>query len=137
MALHAVRERGQLVDFELDNACAAAFRLLRGETLSLLGQRLAQVLAWHDRRLTVFDHYRRVVEFGSARAVTASVAVNARVEVLRHAALRTHDGVAVTLTNVSAVRRVLALEREIESRVELQATRPRSQSALAHRPLHR
>jgi hypothetical protein len=68
MALHAVRERCHLVDFELDSATAAALRLLHGDEPSLLGQRLAHLLAGHDGGSAIFDHYRRVVEDGAARA---------------------------------------------------------------------
>ena len=61
----------------------------------------------------------RVVEFGAAQAVRQPLAVNARVDVLRPAAVRVHDGVAVTLVNESAVRRALALQSEIESRASM------------------
>lgn len=124
MALHAVRERGHVVDFELDSASAAAVRLLHGDEFSLLGQRLAQVLAGHDGGLAVFDHYRRVVEFGAARAAHHRAAAPASQDVLRHAAVRLCDGVAVTLTNVSALRRLWALQCEIESRVLIGPSQP-------------
>jgi hypothetical protein len=116
MALHAVRERGHVVDFELDRASAAALRLLHGDEPSLLGRRLAHLLAGHDGGSAVFDHYRRVVEDGAARAAHHRAAAPASQDVLRHAAVRLSDGVAVRLTNVSALRRLSELQREIESR---------------------
>ena len=79
-------------------------------------QRLVEVLAGRSGRGEIFNQYRRVVEFGAARAVQQRVELNNSVEVLRHAAVRLHDGVAVTLTNLSALRRELALRREIQAR---------------------
>ena len=116
MALHAVREGAHIVDFEWDNASVAASRLLRGTATGLLGKRLVEVLAGRSGRGEIFNQYRRVVEFGAARAVQQRIKLNTSVDVLRHAAVRLHDGVAVTLTNLSALRRELALRREIQAR---------------------
>ena len=116
MALHAVREGAHIVDFEWDNASVAASRLLRGTATGLLGKRLVEVLAGRSGRGEIFNQYRRVVEFGAARAVQQRIELNTSVDVLRHAAVRLHDGVAVTLTNLSALRRELALRREIQAR---------------------
>jgi len=116
MALHAVRKGAQIVDFEWDNASVAASRLLRGTATGLLGKRLVEVLAGRSGRGEIFSQYRRVVEFGAARAVQQRIEFNASVVVLRHAAVRLHDGVAVTLTNLSALRHEVALRREIQAR---------------------
>lgn len=116
MSLHAVRDGARIVDFEWDDASVGATRMLCGRAGGLIGQRLVEVLAGSPDRGEVFAHYWRVVEFGAARAVQQRIEFNASVEVLRHAALRLHDGVAVTLTNLSELRRALALRREIQAR---------------------
>jgi hypothetical protein len=116
MALHAVREGAHIVDFEWDNASIAATCLLRGSTRGLVGERLVEVLAGCPGRGAVFNQYRCVVEFGGAHAVQQPVERNQCVEVLRHTAVRVRDGVAVRLTNLSALRREAALRREIHAR---------------------
>ena len=119
MVLHAVREGNDIVDFEWDTASAVATRLLAGSTPPLYGQRLVEVMAGHAGRGDVFNQYRQVVERGAARAVQQRIKMNHSVDVLRHAAVRLHDGVAVTLTNLSALRRELALRREIQARTRM------------------
>jgi hypothetical protein len=119
MTLHAVREGAHIVDFEWDFACAAAMRMLHAGSGGLRGKRLAEVLADQGGCDEVLDQYRRVVEFGEAKAARLTVDVNPSADVIRHAAVHLRDGVAVTLTNLSAVRRELALRREIEARTEM------------------
>lgn len=123
MVLHAVRDGNDIVDFEWDNASAVATRLLAGFTAALSGQRLVEVMAGHAGRGDVFNQYRQVVERGTARAVQQHIKINHSVDVLRHAAVRLHDGVAVTLTNLSALRRELALRREIQARTRMMLRR--------------
>lgn len=124
MALHAVRERGHIVDFELDSATAAAVRLLHADAPSLRGRRLAHMLAGHDGGRAVFNHYWRVLEFGAAQAAHHRVPAADSKDVLRHAAVRLSDGVAVRLTNVSALRRLSELQSEIESRALISSSLP-------------
>ena len=119
MVLHAVRDGNDIVDFEWDNASAVATRLLAGSTASLPGQRLVEVMGGHAGRGDVFNQYRQVVERGAARAVQQRIKINHSVDVVRHAAVRFHDGVAVTLTNLSALRRELALRHEIQARTRM------------------
>ena len=119
MVLHAVRDGNDIVDFEWDTASAVATRLLAGSTPPLFGQRLVDVMAGHAGRGDVFNQYRQVVERGAARAVQQRIENNHSVDVVRHAAVRLHDGVAVTLTNLSALRRELALRREIQARTRM------------------
>jgi hypothetical protein len=116
MALHAVRREGCVVDFQLDTASVDVIELLCGGGPCEPGQRLAQVLAGHADRRCVFDQYRHVLEFGAARSAHHRVAARTSMDVLRHTAVRLSDGVAVTLTNVSALRRLWALQSEIDSR---------------------
>jgi hypothetical protein len=123
MALHAVRDGAHIVDFEWDNASLAATRLLLGGDRGLIGARLVELLAGRPGRGAIFDHYRRVVEFGAARAIQQPVERNQCVEVLRHAAVRLRDGVAVRLTNLNAVRREIALRREIHARALMHDSR--------------
>ena len=121
MALRAVRSGLHIVDFEWQTASVAATCLMRGGGNSLLGRSLVEVLAGRAGRGEIFEQYRCVVEFGAARAVQQTVVINHSVDVLRHAAVRLHDGVAVTLTNLSAVRRSLGLQREIRARMRMLA----------------
>lgn len=123
MTLHAVREGRHIIDFEWDNASVVATRLLRGTAGSLLGERLVEVLAGQAGRGEVFNQYRRVVEFGTARAVQQRIELKHSVDILRHAAVRLHDGVAVTLTNLSAARREVTLRREIQARASMPSSR--------------
>ncbi len=116
MTLRAVRRGHNVDDFEWEFASHAAARMLCGDVIGLRGQRLVEVMRGHAGRGEVFNQYRRVVEFGSAKAVWQMFQVNNAVDVLRHAAVRLGDGVAVILTNVTAVRRELALRREIAAR---------------------
>jgi len=123
MVLHAVRVGGHVVDFEWDNASMAATRLLLGGERTLIGERLVEILAGRPGRGAIFDQYRRVVEWGAARAVQQAVERNQRVEVLSHAAVRLRDGVAVRLINLTAVRREIALRREIHARALMVSAR--------------
>lgn len=121
MTLRAVREGGEIVDFEWTSASVAATRLLAGTATDLSGKHLVELLAGCAGRGEVFNQYCRVVELGAARAVRQRVEINRSVNVLRHAAVRVHDGVAVTLTNLSALRREFALRREINARARMVA----------------
>ncbi len=116
MSLHAVRDGAHIVDFEWDDASVGATQMLCGRAGGLIGQRLVEVLAGRPGRGELFNHYWRVVEYGAACDVQQRIETNDSVEVLRHAVLRLHDGVAVTLTNLTALRRALALRREIHAR---------------------
>lgn len=123
MALHAVRDGAHIVDFECDSASLAATRLMLGGDRGLVGGRLVEILAGRPGRGAIFEQYRRVVEFGAARAMQQPVERNHCIDVLRHAAVRLRDGVAVRLTNLSAVRREIALRREIHARALMVSSR--------------
>lgn len=123
MSLRSVRNGAEVVDFEWEFASVAATRLLGGVATPLIGRRLVNVFAGRAGRAEVFAQYRRVIEFGSARAAHQMVESGPAVDMICHAALRLHDSVAVTLTNLSAVRRVRALELEIDARSLIAASR--------------
>ena len=126
MTLHAVRSGRHVVDFDWDFASLAAARLLccdQPDLPDLRGRHQIDVLAGRAGRVAVFNQYRRVVEFGAARALRQAVVVNGSVDVVRHGAVRFGDGVAVTLTNLSAVRREQALRQEIAARARMTSTR--------------
>ena len=89
----------------------------------LRGRHLIDVLAGRAGRVAVFNQYCRVVEFGAARALRQALVVNGSVDVVRHGTVRLGDGVAVTLTNLSAVRREQALRQEIAARARMTSTR--------------
>ena len=113
MTLQAVRNRGRVVDFVWVFASAGAARLLGRHALDLVGQRLLCVMGGHVGHLAVFDQYRCVVEQGAAEAIRQMHVVNDSNDIYRHAAVRLGDGVAVTLTNLSAARRAHALRLEL------------------------
>ena len=125
MTLHAVRSGGNVVDFDWDFASLAAARLLccdlpdLPDLPNLRGRHLIEVLAGRAGRVAVFNQYRRVVEFGAARALRQALVVNGSVDVVRHGTVRLGDGVAVMLTNLSAVRREQALRQEIAARARM------------------
>lgn len=123
MSLRAVRHGADIVDFEWDFADPAAVRLMSSSTRGLVGRRLHEVLAARPGRAEVFGQYRRVVDFGASKAVRHWVELEASPVIVRHAALPLHDGVAVILTNLSAVRRAVALRREIEARAAMGSVR--------------
>lgn len=123
MSLQPVRDGANIVDFEWDFASAAATRMLGLGTTGLAGKRLIEVFAGRPGRGEVFGQYWRVLEYGTAKAVHQMVETNNSVDVICHVALRLHDGVAVTLTNLSAVRRERALQLEIQARVLIAAPR--------------
>jgi hypothetical protein len=112
MTLRAVRDGGRLVDFSWDFACEGASRLLSGSGPDLRGKRLLEVLGEQDGHPALFDQYRRVVEHGAREAILQVHVVNGVNDTYRHGAVRLRDGVAVTLTNLSAVRRAQALQLE-------------------------
>ena len=85
----------------------------------MVGQRLLGVLGGHLGHRVVFDQYRRVVEYGAAEAIKEVHVVNGVNDVYRHGAVRLGDGVAVTLTNLSAVRRAQALQLDFSARSAL------------------
>lgn len=116
MSLRPVRAGDEIIDFEWDFASDAATRMLGFGPGSLVGRRLIEVLEGRAGRGEVFSQYRRVLEYGTAKAVYQMVEVDNAVDVVSHAALRLHDGVAVTLTNLSAVRREQELQLEIQAR---------------------
>lgn len=121
MSLRPIRDGDQIIDFEWDFASAAATRMLGGGSNSLVGRRLIEVLQARPGRGEVFSQYRRVLEFGSAKPVYQMVEIDHAVDVISHAALRLHGGIAVTLTNLSAVRRERALQLEIQARALIAA----------------
>ena len=63
----------------------------------------------------MFEQYRRVVEAGAASATKQLHHVDGARDTIRHGAVRLGDGVAVTLINVSAVRRVHELRLALQA----------------------
>jgi len=119
MTLQAIRDGGHVVDFVWDFASASAARLLGHKALDLVGKRLLDVFAGDLAHPAVFDQYRRVAESSAGEAIQQVHVVDGVEDTYRHCAVRLADGVAVTLTNLSAVRRAHALRLEVSA---LQAT---------------
>ena len=109
MTLRAVRRRGLIVDFVWDVACPVATRLLNHPGTDLRGHSLLRELADEPCCAAVFARYRCVVQNGSAQAMHHQTLVNGHVDTCRHGAVRWHDGVAVTLTNLQAIGRLQTL----------------------------
>ena len=123
MTLRAVRDNGRLVDFTWDYASASARRLLNHSGTELRGMCLREVLGHEADHPALFDQYRRVVEHGARQAILHVHVVNGVNDTYRHGAVRLGDGVAVTLTNLSAVRRERSLLLEFTAQHGVTPTR--------------
>jgi hypothetical protein len=124
MALRAVRERGEIVDFVWDSASAGAKRLMgRDSSFDLRGKRVSEVLAGHASRRELLDQYRQVVESGSAEPTMQTQVVNGANDIYRHGAVRLGDGVAVTLINISALKRARSLQLQYAAQQTADAAR--------------
>lgn len=106
MRLRAVREHGCVVDFVWQSASNAAAHLLHCDPYVVIGERLRDIEAagplGHPR---LIERYRRVMEQGHALSFEQVHMVAGRQEVVIHRVVPEHDGVAVTLTNLSVNRR--------------------------------
>lgn len=118
MTLRAVCAGDEVVDFEWTFSSAGAGRMLGRQAIDLYGKRLLDVMRTHPGCDTIFEQYRRVVVVGAAGATLHVHAAQSGLDSIRHAAVRIAGGVAVTLINVSAARRALALG------LAMQAQRP-------------
>jgi PAS domain-containing protein len=108
MRLTAVREAGRIVDFQWQAANAAAARLMRCKPHELCGKGLLDVIAGPMDHPALIDLYRRVLEHGNAQSFAQVHRVDGWHDVVLHCVVRSGDGVTVTLTNQSALRRELA-----------------------------
>jgi PAS domain-containing protein len=115
MTLRAVRDGAHVVDFVWDFASSAAARLLGHDATELVGKHLLDAIGGPHGAAAVFDRYRCVVESGAAETITQVHLVHGNEDNYRHSAVRLGDGVAVTLTNLSAVQRTQVLRREISA----------------------
>jgi PAS fold len=111
MMLAAVHQRGQIVDFVWDFASAAAGRLLCQTPSRMLGRALVDVLGETLGPASVLELYRHVVESTTARVGDHFHVINGVEDLFRHRAVRLGDGVAVTLTNLSAAARAQTLRQ--------------------------
>lgn len=109
MRLQALRQGGRTVDFTWDVVDVRAARALQHPLCELVGQRLLEVLAGRRGHRSIFEHYRRVFESGVAEAALQLHIDHGREDMVRHAAMRLGEGVAVTLLNLSAARRAQAV----------------------------
>ncbi len=109
MTLRALRHGGVVVDFVWDFASASAARLLRRPAAELVGERLLDGMRDLQGRALVFEQYRGVVESRTSEVGNHVHVVNGVEDHYRHFAVRLGDGVAVTLTNLSAGVRAHAL----------------------------
>jgi hypothetical protein len=116
MTLRAVWDESRLVDFACDFANTQAAVLLCGARVDLNGRRLLDVLAGHANRDRVFRMYQRVVARGRARPMVQRIKVGKTLDVVRQCAVPVPAGVAVTLINVSALRREHAICQEVAAR---------------------
>lgn len=116
MTLRAVRKDRDVVDFEWTSSSAGAGRMLGRQAVDLYGKRLLDVLRAHPGRDAIFQQYRRVVVVGAAGATLQVHTAQSGHDSIRHAAVRIAGGVAVTLINVSAARRHVALGLAVQAR---------------------
>lgn len=109
MQLRAVRSGDRTVDFIWDGVDVRAARTLEHFVFELVGQRLLEVLGRQCGHRSIFEHYRRVFESGVAEAALQLQVGLGSEDIVRHAVVARDGGVAVTLLNLSAARRVQAL----------------------------
>lgn len=120
-AVRATRDAERILDFAWTFASAAAGRMLGRNAIDLYGKRLLDVLTDHPGRDAMFEQYRCVVEVGSAGATKQVHPAHGAHDSIRHGAVRVGDGVAVTLINVSAVRRAHALALAVKAQQAMTA----------------
>jgi hypothetical protein len=89
--------------------------MLGRHAIDLYGKRLLDVLSEHPGRDAMFEQYRCVVDVGAAGATQQVHPAHGARDSIRHGAVRVGDGVAVTLINVSALRRTRALSLAVEA----------------------
>lgn len=113
MRLRAVRERGRVVDFSWESVSPAAAKLLRCQPPDLLARGLSETVSGGPLgHPALIDRYRRVLEYGNAQSFAQVHVVDGHQDVVVHRVVRMGDGVAVTLTNLSADRRQQAWRLE-------------------------
>ena len=113
MRLRAVRDRGRVVDFTWEAVDPAAAKLLRCQPPDLLAKGLSETVSGGPLgHPALIDRYRRVLEHGNAQSFAQVHQIDGHQDVVLHRVVRMADGVAVTLTNLSADRRKLAWRLE-------------------------
>jgi plasmid stabilization system protein ParE len=113
MSLRALRERGRIADFIWSSVGPAAAKLLRCSPLDLLGRRLSETVSGGPLgHPALIDRYRRVIEHGNAQSFAQVHLIDGQQDVVVHRVVRAGDGVEVSLTNLSADRRVQAWRLE-------------------------
>jgi PAS fold len=113
MTLCAIRQGGEIVDFEWDYMNAAAARMFVGTPRRMIGQRLLDSLPGREGPSAVFVHYRRVADGLPTETFQHQHVGNGIDGLIRHVVTRLGDGVAVTLSNPAAVTRADALRVEL------------------------
>ena len=127
MRLRALRERGRVVDFTWESVNPAAAKLLRCDPLDLLTRSLSETVSGGPLgHPALIDRYRRVLEFGNAQSFAQVHLVDGHQDVVVHRVVRHGDGVAVTLTNLSADRRKQARRLLRGTRGDREATPQRT-----------
>ena len=113
MTLCAIRHGGEIVDFEWDYVSPAAARMFLGAPQRMVGQRLLDWPPCRESVSAVFPHYRRVADGLAPHTLRHEHVSNGIDGLIRHVATRLGDGVAVMLSNLTAVTRADALRMEL------------------------
>jgi len=113
MTLCAIRESGEIVDFEWDYVNAAAARTFLETPDRMVGKRLLGSLPAREGLAAVFAHYRQVVDGLAPHTFQHEHTGNGIDDSIRHVVTRLGDGVAVTLSNPTAAIRADALRVEL------------------------
>lgn len=116
MRLQPVRRGAWVVDLRWVDIDVRAARALQHLPEGLVGKRLLDVLAGRRGHRSIFDHYRRVLETGVPEVALQLHVDLGSEDIWRHAARRQDDEVVVTLLNLGAARRALALHAELATR---------------------
>lgn len=116
MRLLAVREHGRVIDFVWRSASNAAAHLLHCDPYDLIGESLRDIeKAGPLGHPALIERYRRVLEQGHAVSFEQVHVIAGRQEIVIHRVVPERDGVAITLTNLSANRRAQISRLQIEA----------------------
>jgi hypothetical protein len=116
MRLRAVRSLGRVTDFVWDHANAAAATLFHQSPQALRGRSLDELPeVVPPGQPALIDCYRRILEQARTQSFDHVHWVEGRREVVIHRVVCEADGIAVTLTNLSANRRAQASRLRAEA----------------------
>ena len=113
MRLRAIRRGERVTDFMWEFISASTANLLGCDPVGLRGKCMGEVAVGPLSHPALIARYRRVIEHGEPQSYEQVHLVNGMQDLVMHRVMRLcdGDGVAVTLTNLSAHRRACGARR--------------------------